>query len=80
MMAGMGSTDAFRAARELLIRHREDHARATADFRWPDVGGAFDWARDWFDEIARDNDRTALWIVEEDGREQRVSFERMRAR
>ena len=79
-MAGMGSTDAFRAARELLIRHREDHARATADFRWPDVGEAFDWARDWFDEVARDNDSTALWIVEEDGREQRVSFERMRVR
>ncbi|MGT2426678.1 AMP-binding protein [Amnibacterium kyonggiense] len=70
----------FRAARDRLIEHREDRARAAAEFVWPDVGPSFDWATDWFDRIADGNDRTALWIVEEDGREERVSFAAMRSR
>jgi len=44
---------------------------------WPDVGEQFNWAIEWFDAIARGNDRTALWIVEEDGSEQRFSFAQM---
>jgi acetyl-CoA synthetase len=43
-------------------------------FTWPRITGAFNWATDWFDVIARDNHRTALWIVEEDGGEQKLSF------
>src|ERR1700712_1079313 len=76
----MDAAVAFRAARDRLIELREDHGRAAAEFVWPDVGRSFNWATDWFDVIAAGNDRTALWIVEEDGREQRVSFEQMRAR
>ena len=38
---------------------------------------SFNWATDWFDVIARGNDRTALWIVEEDGDEQKISFAEM---
>ena len=37
----------------------------------------FNWATDWFDVIARGNDRTALWIVEEGGGEQKISFAEM---
>ncbi|MFJ8882600.1 AMP-binding protein [Streptomyces sp. NPDC102402] len=66
-------TEEFRAARDLLLAHREDYERACADFRWPRPEH-FNWALDWFDVIARDNDRTALCIVEEDGSRCRYSF------
>ena len=29
---------AYRAARDLLVRHRDDYDAAVAAFRWPDVG------------------------------------------
>ncbi|MCZ4123827.1 AMP-binding protein [Streptomyces sp. H39-S7] len=68
-----GPTGEFRAARDFLLRHREEYATAYAGFRWPEPE-YFNWALDWFDHIARDNDRTALWIVEEDGSEGVYSF------
>ncbi|MFJ6214104.1 AMP-binding protein [Streptomyces sp. NPDC092296] len=70
---GTAGAEAFRAARDFLLAHREDWATAHRDFRWPRPA-AFNWALDWFDTIARGNDRTALWIVEEDGSERRWSF------
>lgn len=76
----MTATDAYRDARDQLLALRTDAERARAEFRWPDVGDTFNWATDWFDVIARDNHRIALWIVEEDGSEQRVTFERMSTR
>src|SRR3954452_14014226 len=79
-MAGLGATAAFRAARDQLLKLREDHRRASAEFRWPDVGEHFNWAVDWFDRIAEGNDRVALWIVEEDGREQKLTFAELAAR
>jgi len=74
------STAAFRAARDSLSAHAGDHEAARAAFRWPDVGDSFNWARDWFDVIARDNDRVALWIVDQDGVDHRVTFDEMRRR
>jgi acetyl-CoA synthetase len=76
----MDAAEVFRAARDHLIALRGDHRRASEEFVWPDVGPSFNWATDWFDPIAAGNERVALWIVEEDGREERVTFERMRAR
>jgi len=35
---------------------------------------SFNWALDWFDVYARDNARTALWVVNEDGSEAKLSF------
>jgi len=70
---------AFRAARDLLLAHREDYAAARDGFRWPELG-EFNWALDWFDTIAAGNERPALWIVEQDGSEWRVSFEQMSRR
>jgi acetyl-CoA synthetase len=75
----MAATEVFRAARDFLLTHAEDYDRAVAGFRWPELG-AFNWALDWFDVIARDNDAPALWIVEEDGSEQRFSFAEMSRR
>ncbi|GLF97954.1 AMP-binding protein [Streptomyces yaizuensis] len=72
-MTDGGATEEFRAARDFLLRHREDYRRAYDGFVWPRPA-RFNWALDWFDAIARDNDRTALHIVEEDGSEVRLSF------
>jgi acetyl-CoA synthetase len=69
---------AFRAARDVLIAHREDYAGACAAFRWPQLR-QFNWAIDHFDEHARDNPRTALWIVDECGTEDKRSFEQLRS-
>lgn len=74
------STTTFRGARDHLLRLRDAHARAAAEFEWPDVGANFNWALDWFDVVAAGNDKTALWIVEEDGRELKVTFSEMSAR
>ena len=74
------ATSAFRAARDQLLELRADGARATAEFSWPDVGAHFNWAVDWFDVIAAGNDAVALWIVEEDGSEQKVTFAEMARR
>ncbi|MGD8195343.1 AMP-binding protein [Herbiconiux sp. P18] len=76
----MNPTESFRAARDTLLQHRTDAAAASAAFDWPDVGPHFNWAVDWFDAIAIGNEKTALWIVDEDGTETKVSFDRMRWR
>ncbi|GAA2981002.1 AMP-binding protein [Actinokineospora diospyrosa] len=70
------SSLAFRAARDFLLHHREDYGAARGGFAWPRLT-EFNWALDWFDVIAAGGptaDRLALWIVEEDGTEQRWTF------
>lgn len=78
-MTATSRTEEFRAARDFLLRHREDYRAAYEGFRWPRPEH-FNWALDWFDVIARDNDRPALHIVEEDGTESVVSFAAMSER
>src|SRR5438045_970940 len=56
----------FQEARAFLLHNRTDYETAVRDFRWPDPV-AFNWALDWFDELAKDadaKDRPALWIVD----------------
>lgn len=74
------ATEAYRAARDQLFALRGDHARAVAEFRYPDMGDRFCWAVDWFDAIARGNDRPALVVVAEDGTVQSVTFDEMATR
>ncbi len=69
----MNATEAFLSARDFLISKRADYAAAYAGFRWPDMP-EFNWALDYFDIHARGNTRPALWVVNEDGSEQRLSF------
>jgi acetyl-CoA synthetase len=69
----------YRAARDFLLAHRTDLDTACAGFRWPQMEH-FNWALDHFDDLARDNHATALWIVGDDGREQKVSFAQMAER
>jgi acetyl-CoA synthetase len=74
------STDAFRAARDLLLAHRTDYDTARREFAWPDLD-EFNWALDWFDVIAAEHpDRPALRIVSDDGSDASVSFGSMSAR
>ncbi|MEU4065546.1 AMP-binding protein [Streptomyces wedmorensis] len=73
------ATEGFRAARDFLLRHRDDYETAYEGFAWPRPD-RFNWALEWFDVIAGGNDRTALHIVEEDGSETKVSFAEMSAR
>ncbi|TDD84098.1 AMP-binding protein [Actinomadura rubrisoli] len=63
----------FRAARDFLLANRDDYVTAYEKFRWPVLTG-FNWALDWFDKIAEENDAPALWIVEEDGTEAKYSY------
>ena len=70
-------TAAFRAARDFLISRRDDYAAAYTGFRWPDLP-QFNWALDHFDDLARGNERIALWIVGEGGSEVKRSFEQLR--
>jgi acetyl-CoA synthetase len=70
----------FIAARELLLRHRTDYARAYEEFVWPQLG-EFNWALDYFDVMARGNNQTALWIVDDPKSVGlRLSFEQMSER
>ncbi|BAL23188.1 AMP-binding protein [Azoarcus sp. KH32C] len=69
----------FLKARDFLLANRTDYAAAYAGFQWPQLS-EFNWALDYFDSMARGNDKPALWIVEEDGRESKLSFAEMSAR
>lgn len=74
------STSAFKAARDQLLSLQGNADRARAEFEWPEVGENFNWAQDWFDVIATDNTRTALWIVEDDEADAKYSFDTLRHR
>jgi acetyl-CoA synthetase len=63
----------FLKARDFLIAHRTDYETAYRDFRWPRLS-YFNWALDYFDAIAKDNARTALWVVDDSGNEIKLSF------
>ena len=64
---------AFFAARDFLLRHREDYETAYRSFEWPKLD-RFNWALDYFDVMARDNAQPALLLVDEDGGESKFSF------
>ena len=72
-MAGMtdsrSGAASFRAARDFLLRERDDYDAARAGFCWPELH-EFNWALDWFDVIATEHPgRTALRIVTPPGPE-----------
>jgi acetyl-CoA synthetase len=69
----MNATDSFLRARDFLIENGRDYEKARAGFRWPELS-EFNWATDWFDVLARGNDREALRVVGEDGTTSRRTF------
>jgi acetyl-CoA synthetase len=69
-----GATSAFRQARDFLQAHREDYDTAYRDFAWPKVE-RFNYATDWVDVLAAEQPSTpALWIVDEDGSETKLTY------
>jgi len=70
---------AFLAARDFLVVNREDYDTAYREFKWP-VLDEFNWALDYFDVMAKENHRPALWVVNEDGGEIRISFSELSER
>jgi acetyl-CoA synthetase len=79
-MSPATSVENYRAARDLLVAERTDYASAVSEFRWPDVGETFNWAVDWFDAVARGNERPALIVVGSDGSRTVRSFDEMASR
>ncbi|TVR84606.1 MAG: AMP-dependent synthetase [Rhodospirillales bacterium] len=75
----MTPTEQFIQTRDFLLANREDYEAAYKGFQWPQLGH-FNFALDYFDMIARGNDRPALWVVNEDGSESRLSFAEMSER
>ena len=63
----------------MLFKHREDYASAYREFRWPKLD-RFNWALDYFDVMARDNVHPALWLVDEDTGETKLSFAQLSER
>ena len=74
-----GDAAPFVAARDFLIRHRTDYATAYRDFAWPKLD-RFNWALDYFDVMARGNEQPALWLVDEDTAEIKLSFAQLSER
>jgi acetyl-CoA synthetase len=73
-------TTKFRDARDFLLAHREDYQKAHLEFRWPELDD-FNWATDWFDVLAAEQpNANALWIVEEDGSEETLTYAEMSER
>ncbi|HEY0767892.1 MAG TPA: AMP-binding protein [Steroidobacteraceae bacterium] len=75
----MSTSRRFIELRDQLLRFREDWAGAQREFRWP-VFQEFNWARDYFDVIAADNDTAALRVVDDTGGDQSLTFSELAQR
>lgn len=69
----MSAGSEFLDARNFLLANRSNYEAACRDFSWPRPD-RFNWALDYFDEMATDNTSLALLIVEEDGSESKRTF------
>src|SRR5690348_8640517 len=75
----MSATKRFIETRDRLLRLQEDLAAARGEFTWP-VFDEFNWASDYFDVIARDNDKPALRAVGDAGDAETLSFAQLARR
>jgi acetyl-CoA synthetase len=78
----VGAHETLRQARDLLLRLREEHHEAVSTWT-PPRPKHLNWALDWFDVVAAQPgtaERTALWVVDEDGTQTRVSYAEMSLR
>jgi len=75
----MTELERFLTARDFLLAHPTDLDAACAGFAWPQLE-QFNWAIDYFDAVARDNDAPALHILEESGAEARLSYRELSRR
>lgn len=70
----------IREARDLLRSLPDCYDEAMRAFAFPDLTGDFNWAHDWFDQLAAGNQHPVLVIVQEDGSRLSVSFDEIRLR
>ncbi len=75
----MSSTNTFIAARDFLQLHRTDYTTAYADFKTPAMA-EFNWALDFFDVQAKNNQALALWLVDDNANHVKVTYAEMSAR
>ncbi len=75
----MTELEQFLSTRDALLARRTDWKAAQRDFEWPKLTH-FNWARDYFDTVARDNTAPALQIVEETGATAKLSYDELRKR
>ena len=75
----MTELEQFLSTRDALLARRTDWKAAQRDFEWPKLTH-FNWARDYFDTVARDNAAPALQIVEETGATAKLSYDELRKR
>jgi acetyl-CoA synthetase len=75
----MSATKRFIETRDRLLRLREDLAAAQGEFAWPQFD-EFNWASDYFDVIARDNEQPALRVVDDAGNGETLSFAQLARR
>ncbi len=69
----MDGGEAFIELRDRLLREGISHEQALQSFDWPAIPH-FNWAIDYFDRIAAGNERPALRVVDDGGRDQTMSF------
>src|SRR5215472_12944307 len=70
---------AFLKAREFLLTYRNDYEATYRNFIWPELD-TFNWALDYFDTLAYENNNSALRIVDDNGSEVRLSFSELSRR
>jgi acetyl-CoA synthetase len=75
----MSHCERFIAARDLLLRLRDDLEAAGREFRWPRFE-EFNWARDYFDVIAQNNQSPALRVVSAGAAEECLTFAQLARR
>jgi acetyl-CoA synthetase len=75
----MSSTEVFLRARNQLLALREDHLQAHRDFCQPQLL-QFNWALDYFDWLARNNQHAALRVVSDSGRDACLNFHSLSVR
>jgi acetyl-CoA synthetase len=62
-----------------FVLNVKTYEEAVAGFKWPRIT-KFNWAIDYFDIMAKGNNKTALIFADTNGKEEKVSFEEMRIR
>lgn len=75
----MDGGTAFVELRDRLLREGLPHAQALESFHWPPIRH-FNWATDYFDRTAVGNDRPALRLVDDKGRDEALSFAELSGR
>ena len=74
----MPEVEKFLEMRDFLM-NVSNYDEAVKGFKWP-VISKFNWAIDYFDKIAENNNNTALIFASETGEERKISFQEMKNR